>query len=173
MVCRKCGSSRALLKTRNAASSSHGKLCRVSGNRSRLAVDYWSPYSSDRGSIHHRDDGGDPLHEDLFVSWHFAVATAASAAKGWNVGRIAVAVPDRQRVRNIRGGPVVGELVPKTLGSVNLDRFEVCGDPGEKATAILKAFGAEIFAQSVGPNRASEKRAGPVLWISECVIESR
>jgi (4S)-4-hydroxy-5-phosphonooxypentane-2,3-dione isomerase len=56
-------------------------------------------------------------------------------------------------------GPVVGELVPKLLGTVNLDRFEVYGDPGEKAAAMLKGFGAEIFKHSGGFHRTSKESA--------------
>jgi quinol monooxygenase YgiN len=42
-------------------------------------------------------------------------------------------------------GPVVQELVPKLLETASLAAFEVCGDPGPKATEMLKGFGAEIF----------------------------
>jgi quinol monooxygenase YgiN len=52
-------------------------------------------------------------------------------------------------------GPVVRELVPQMLGAVNLDRFEVYGDPGETAAAMLKGFGAEIFRPWDGFNRGS------------------
>jgi quinol monooxygenase YgiN len=42
-------------------------------------------------------------------------------------------------------GPVVQELVPKCLGVASVTGFEVYGDTGPKAAAILAEFGAEIF----------------------------
>ena len=42
-------------------------------------------------------------------------------------------------------GPVVQELVPKLLGTSRITAFEVYGDPGPKATELLKGIGAEIF----------------------------
>ena len=50
-------------------------------------------------------------------------------------------------------GPVVQELVPKLLGTASLSGFEVCGDPGPKATEMLKGFGAEIFEFRRGLDR--------------------
>jgi len=40
---------------------------------------------------------------------------------------------------------VVRELVPKLLELARLDRFEVYGDPGPKASEILAGVGAEIL----------------------------
>ena len=42
-------------------------------------------------------------------------------------------------------GPVVQELVPNLLGTAGLAGFNVYGNPGLKATEMLKGFGAEIF----------------------------
>jgi quinol monooxygenase YgiN len=42
-------------------------------------------------------------------------------------------------------GRVVEEFVPKLLAVSKLTRFEVHGDPGPKAGAMLAGFGAEIF----------------------------
>ena len=42
-------------------------------------------------------------------------------------------------------GPVVLEYVPKILAVAALDSFEVYGDPGPKASAMLTGFGAVIF----------------------------
>lgn len=42
-------------------------------------------------------------------------------------------------------GPVVQELVPKMLETVNISGFEVYGDPGPEAAKILAGVGAEIF----------------------------
>ena len=42
-------------------------------------------------------------------------------------------------------GPVVQEYVPKVLTVAALNRFEVYGDPGTKASAMLTGFGAVIF----------------------------
>jgi quinol monooxygenase YgiN len=43
-------------------------------------------------------------------------------------------------------GPVAQEFVPKVLAVATLNSFEVYGDPGPKASAMLAAFGAAIFA---------------------------
>lgn len=42
-------------------------------------------------------------------------------------------------------GSVVGQMVPELLKLATLDGFEVYGDPGPAATAMLAAMGAEIF----------------------------
>jgi quinol monooxygenase YgiN len=42
-------------------------------------------------------------------------------------------------------GPVVQQLVPKLIEQSRLDRFEVYGDPGPEARAMLAGFGAEVF----------------------------
>jgi quinol monooxygenase YgiN len=42
--------------------------------------------------------------------------------------------------------PVVHEFIPKVLAVATLNSFEVYGDPGPKASAMLAAFGAVIFA---------------------------
>jgi quinol monooxygenase YgiN len=42
-------------------------------------------------------------------------------------------------------GPVVQELVPKLLESASVKLFEVYGDPGPQASALLAGFGATIF----------------------------
>jgi len=47
-------------------------------------------------------------------------------------------------------GPVVQELVPKIQELANIRRFEVYGDPGPKATEMLKEIGAEIFEHRIG-----------------------
>jgi quinol monooxygenase YgiN len=50
-------------------------------------------------------------------------------------------------------GWAVREGVPRMLEASSLDRFEVYGDPGAKAAAMLAAFGATIFAPWCGFNR--------------------
>ena len=50
-------------------------------------------------------------------------------------------------------GYAVRELIPKLVEHVKLDRFEVYGDPGPKAAASLKSFGAEIFSLWQGLGR--------------------
>ena len=50
-------------------------------------------------------------------------------------------------------GWAVKEGVPKLLAVSSLDRFEVYGDPGAKAAAMLGGFGAEIFAPWCGFTR--------------------
>jgi quinol monooxygenase YgiN len=50
-------------------------------------------------------------------------------------------------------GPAVQQGVPKLLEASSLDRFEVYGDPGAKAAAMLAGYGAEIFAPWCGFSR--------------------
>ena len=50
-------------------------------------------------------------------------------------------------------GPAVQQGVPKMLQMSSLNRFEVYGDPGPKAAAMLAGFGAEIFASWCGFSR--------------------
>ena len=42
-------------------------------------------------------------------------------------------------------GPVVRDLVPKLLELASVNGFEVYGDPGPQASAMLAGFGAAIF----------------------------
>jgi hypothetical protein len=42
---------------------------------------------------------------------------------------------------------VVLEYVPKLLGVSSLSGFEVYGDPGAKASAMLAGFGATVFRE--------------------------
>jgi quinol monooxygenase YgiN len=42
-------------------------------------------------------------------------------------------------------GPVVQQMVPKLIEQSRLERFEVYGDPGPEAQAMLAGFGAEVF----------------------------
>ena len=50
-------------------------------------------------------------------------------------------------------GPVVQQLVPKALEFATVDRFEVYGDPGAEATAMLANFGTQIFDRWQGLDR--------------------
>lgn len=43
-------------------------------------------------------------------------------------------------------GPVVQEFVPRLLAVAALNSFEVYGDPGPKASAMLAGFGAVEFS---------------------------
>ena len=47
-------------------------------------------------------------------------------------------------------GPVVQVMVPKLLEVASLTGFEVHGNPGAKATEMLKGFGAQIFLPWLG-----------------------
>ncbi len=51
-------------------------------------------------------------------------------------------------------GPVVQQLVPKLLEHCKVDRFEVYGDPGAEARAMMAAFGTEIFDRWKGLGRS-------------------
>jgi quinol monooxygenase YgiN len=50
-------------------------------------------------------------------------------------------------------GPVVRDLVPKLLESASLTGFEVYGDPGPEAGAMLAGFGAAMFGFRQGLGR--------------------
>ena len=50
-------------------------------------------------------------------------------------------------------GPAVQQGVPKMLETSSLNRFEVYGDTGLKAAAMLAGFGAEIFPPWCGFRR--------------------
>jgi quinol monooxygenase YgiN len=50
-------------------------------------------------------------------------------------------------------GPAVQDGVPKLLESSTLNRFEVYGDPGPQAAAMLAGFSTEIFAPWGGFSR--------------------
>jgi quinol monooxygenase YgiN len=50
-------------------------------------------------------------------------------------------------------GPVVQVIVPKILAACSITGFEVYGDPGAKAGAVLKGLGAEIFGALRGVSR--------------------
>ena len=50
-------------------------------------------------------------------------------------------------------GPVVQQLVPKLAEHVTIDSFEVYGDPGPQAVAMLTRIGAEIFTNWCGFSR--------------------
>lgn len=50
-------------------------------------------------------------------------------------------------------GPAVQDGVPKLLDASSLSRFEVYGDRGPQAAAMLAGFGAEIFAPWCGFRR--------------------
>jgi quinol monooxygenase YgiN len=50
-------------------------------------------------------------------------------------------------------GPVIQELVPKLLETGSVAGFEVYGDAGPEASAIVAGFGAEIFPTWLGFSR--------------------
>jgi quinol monooxygenase YgiN len=50
-------------------------------------------------------------------------------------------------------GMVVQQLVPRLLEHSKIERFEVYGDPGAKAAAILQGLGAEIYQFQFGFSR--------------------
>jgi quinol monooxygenase YgiN len=50
-------------------------------------------------------------------------------------------------------GPVPRNLVPKLLESCSVSRFEVFGDPGPQALAMLAGFGAVMFEFRQGLGR--------------------
>jgi len=50
-------------------------------------------------------------------------------------------------------GPVVQQLVPQLIHHARVDRFDVLGEPGPQAAAMLVGFGAEIFQHWQGLSR--------------------
>jgi quinol monooxygenase YgiN len=50
-------------------------------------------------------------------------------------------------------GPVVGEMVPPLLTLEKLELFEVYGDPGAEAGALIASLGAAVFAPWQGMSR--------------------
>jgi len=50
-------------------------------------------------------------------------------------------------------GPVVRELVPKLLETGSVAGFEIYGDPGAEASAVVAGLGAEIFPTWLGFSR--------------------
>ena len=52
---------------------------------------------------------------------------------------------DAEAVEAHLNGPVVQGFVPKLLAVASFNGFEVLGDPGPKASAMLAGFGAAIF----------------------------
>jgi quinol monooxygenase YgiN len=48
-------------------------------------------------------------------------------------------------------GPVIRELVPKLLETGSVAGFEIYGDPGPEASAIVAGLGAEIFPAAQFP----------------------
>ncbi len=50
-------------------------------------------------------------------------------------------------------GPVIKELVPKLLEAGSVTGFEIFGDPGPEAAAMLAAMGAQIFPAWQGFSR--------------------
>lgn len=60
-------------------------------------------------------------------------------------GRLCEKYVDADAVNAHMNGPVVQKLVPELLQSGNVDQFDVNGDPGPEAAAMLKTFGATIF----------------------------
>jgi len=67
--------------------------------------------------------------------------------------RIVETYGDSEAVLAHLTGWAVQEGVPKLLAASSLNRFEVYGDPGAKAAAMLAGFGAEIFASWSGFTR--------------------
>jgi quinol monooxygenase YgiN len=52
-------------------------------------------------------------------------------------------------------GPVVQQLVPQLAQHVSIEAFEVYGDPGPEAIAMLAGFGAQILYYWGGLGRAA------------------
>ena len=59
------------------------------GERRRHFTDFRSANPIDLHPIHHRDDRGRPVDEDLALPRDFAAASTAGSAEDWDVGRAA------------------------------------------------------------------------------------
>jgi quinol monooxygenase YgiN len=107
------------------------------------------------------------IHEGKFDSFE-AVAQEMVASTGEEPGalgyewclsadhkrcRIVEAYADANALMAHLNGPAVTQGVPKMLELSRLDRFEVYGDPGPQAAAMLAGFGAEIFESWCGFRR--------------------
>ncbi len=68
-------------------------------------------------------------------------------------GRLIETYADSNALLAHFNGVVVQELIPKLLGIASVTSFEVYGDPGPAASAMLAPFGAEIFDFRRGLNR--------------------
>ena len=67
--------------------------------------------------------------------------------------RIVETYADSEAVLAHLKGPAVQDGIPKLLDTSSLNRFEVYGDPGPQAAAMLAGYGAEIFTPWCGFRR--------------------
>src|SRR5215831_16146951 len=81
--------SRSLHEIGHAVPPFHRRLCRHPRDRWRIVAAFRFHDAADCDSVHHRDDRGHTLDENLDVSRHITIAFAAGAAADWNVGRFA------------------------------------------------------------------------------------
>jgi quinol monooxygenase YgiN len=99
------------------------------------------------------------IHEGKFAEFE-TIAKKMVAVSEQEPGTIAyhfVLSADRKRCRLVEGymdmaaitahfaGPAVQELVPQMTQVASPTRMEVYGDPGPQVTAMVSAFGAQIF----------------------------
>ena len=107
------------------------------------------------------------IHEGKFAEFE-AIAkrmAAVSEAEPGTLGYHFYLSADRTRCRLVEGytdaasitahfnGPAVQQFVPQMLQVASPVRMEIYGDPGPQVTAMVAAFGAEIFSAWEGFDR--------------------
>jgi quinol monooxygenase YgiN len=98
-------------------------------------------------------DGKLEAFEEI-VEWMLAATHTEAGALGydWYLSsdrrhcRLLETYKDADAVVEHLTGAAVQKFVPKLLAVAALDSFEVYGDPGPEASAMLAGFGAVIFA---------------------------
>jgi quinol monooxygenase YgiN len=107
------------------------------------------------------------IHEGKFAEFEAIVKqmVAVSEQEPGTLGYHFVLSADRARCRLIEGyadqaaitahfaGPAVQQFVPQMMQVSSPVRMEIYGDPGAKVTAMVTAFGAEIFTSWQGFDR--------------------
>jgi quinol monooxygenase YgiN len=107
------------------------------------------------------------IHEGKFAEFETVVKKMVAVSEG-EPGTLAyhfVLGADRKRGRLVEGytdaaaiaahfaGPAVQQLVPQMMQVATATRMEIYGDPGPQVTAMVSAFGAQIFTAWEGFDR--------------------
>ena len=107
------------------------------------------------------------IHEGKFAEFEAIVKlmAAVSEQEPGTLGFHFLLSADRTRCRLVEGytdraaitahfnGPSVQQLVPQLMQVASPVRMEIYGDPGSEVTAMVAAFGAEVFASWHGFER--------------------
>ena len=107
------------------------------------------------------------IHEGKFAEFEATVKqmAAVSEQEPGTLGYHFFLSSDRKRCRLVEGytdqaaitahfnGPAVQVFVPKLMQVASPVRMEIYGDPGPQVTAMVAAFGAEVFTAWLGFDR--------------------